>query len=153
ARVEVCLVSSAAKVKLTAMAAAEVLAAGQGWGVLGPWGAAQEVLGKPPADPTAEWVELQDESRAIARGESLPKAFLVPKQASGWVRLSWNTDKIGAQRFWADLRTETGSPIRLEVPVIFVEPISVEQTAVAVGELRPEGQKETEVLVWSHTRY
>jgi hypothetical protein len=153
AKVEVCLVSPAGKAKLAPVAATQVLAAGQGWGVFGPWGAAQEVLGKPPADPTADWFELQDESRATARGEALPKPFTVPKQALGWVRLAWNTDKVGPQRFWAELRTETGSPIRLEVPVIFVDPISVEQAAVMVGELRPEGQKETELLVWSHTRY
>jgi hypothetical protein len=77
-----------------------------------------EDLRKRAADPALVWQALEEGREGIT----------LPHQAVGLVRLRWKAAVVGDHVFWAHLRVDEGGERgrqRLEVPVRFVEPVSI----------------------------
>jgi hypothetical protein len=137
-------------------------AAAAGQVALGPAGAmsvvAQAANEAPPLEPAAppdvSWHPLE---QFVEKGDS--KGVTVPPGGRGWVRIAWNSDKVGVERIAADLwmqSPQSGSAdVRLEVTLNFVEPIQVfpHDKARLVDTLNPgDRPRETTFTVYSTTR-
>jgi hypothetical protein len=93
--------------------------------------------------------------------ESNSDRLLIPPQASGIVRASWDgkRSKIGPERltisFWTQSQQESPTPrtpVQLEVPLAFVPALRFSPATVDYGEVGLREEKVAQVLVWSSTR-
>jgi hypothetical protein len=101
--------------------------------------------------------------RVLSREDA--DGIAVPAHASGAVRLTWRGEEIGPKRLTAELRTQAGetdgTPVTLEVPVNFVQPVrvapeeSLEEPPdgeIKVGALGPGDTRTLRLITWSSTR-
>lgn len=114
-------------------------------------------------DATLTWQPLQ-------RIEEDRKGVTVPEGGAGWVRLSWNGTKSGAQRLTATLWTQVPAGevanVDLAVAVTFVEPIFCHEEQSArdpnakpvsleekqLGKIEPGVDGKASFICWSTTR-
>ncbi len=110
-----------------------------------------EDLRKRAADPALTWQALEEGREGIT----------VPPGAVGLVRLTWKANVVGSHVFWVHLRLDQGEErgqLRLEVPVHFIEPVSVwaEDTLTSreadVGPLSAGEERTARLLLCSPTR-
>jgi hypothetical protein len=101
--------------------------------------------------------------QALSREDA--DGITLPARADGAVRLSWRGEELGPKRLTAELRNQAGeaegTPITLEVPVNFVQPVrvapeeSLEEPPdgeIKVGVLGPGTTRTVRLIAWSSTR-
>jgi hypothetical protein len=116
------------------------------------WGSYEDsTLIKMAHDPHLEWTSLSKDD----------EGFSIPARANGWVRVGWKDDKVGDQRFTAEMwvyQPNSGILFTLDIGVSFLEPISIcwedeqQKADASVGKLSPGDQREAQFLIWSCTR-
>jgi hypothetical protein len=110
-----------------------------------------EGLHRKAADPALAWHALEEGGEGIT----------VPPGAAGLVRMTWKATVVGKHDFWVHLRLEHGEETgrqRLEVPVHFVEPVTVwaednlSSREADVGPLKAGEERTARLLCCSATR-
>jgi hypothetical protein len=102
-------------------------------------------------NPTLNWVTLEKDG----------EGFSIPARADGWVRIGWNDDKTGHERFSAELWAfdpSSGVRFTLDVAVNFIDAVKIgragqlDESDANVGKLGPGEHREVEFLIWSCIR-
>jgi hypothetical protein len=110
----------------------------------------------------SDLMKMVDDSRlewtALSKDD---EGFSIPARAIGWVRVGWKDDKVGDQRFTAEMwvyQPNSGVLFTLDIGVSFIEPIDIcwedeqQKSDATVGKLSPGDQREAQFLIWSCTR-
>ncbi len=110
-------------------------------------------LSKRTEDSKLQWVKLEENSDT---------GFTIPPHAQGWIRLNWNADKSGDERFSVDMWLEQPRSSRgfeLNIPVRFIRPVQVawekdgyDRSEAEIGVIAKNAQRTIPFVLWSTTR-